>query len=63
MDRESGVGLANAKAHLAHLYGEAADLRVGASASGRGVDVNITLPLRHTATIGSSRPEAASSRA
>ncbi|HZI40601.1 MAG TPA: histidine kinase [Gemmatimonadaceae bacterium] len=56
-ERESGVGLANARAHLAHLYGGAADLRVGAGASGSGVDVNITLPLRHATTLDGSRIE------
>ena len=55
MDRERGVGLANARAHLAHLYGAAADLRVAAGASGSGVDVNITLPLRHTAAVEDGR--------
>jgi two-component system sensor histidine kinase LytS len=42
-----GVGLANARSHLAHLYGDAAGLRVEPGATGVGVAVEITLPLRH----------------
>lgn len=43
-----GVGLANARSHLAHLYGDAAGLRVGHGDDGVGVTVEITLPLRQS---------------
>lgn len=61
-DRDSGVGLANARAHLSHLYGDQAALSVGAGASGSGVEVNITLPLRHTASADAPEVGPASSR-
>lgn len=46
--RGSGVGLNNARLHLAHRYGDRAALRVGAGAQG-GVVVEVTLPLRRVA--------------
>ena len=42
----AGVGIANARARLAHMYGTAARLRVGRGESGAGVAVEISLPLR-----------------
>ncbi len=44
--RGNGVGLTNARLHLAHLYGDRAALRVGPGPDGVGVAVEITLPLR-----------------
>ena len=41
----SGIGLANTRARLARLYGDAAHL-VAEPATGRGVRVTITLPMR-----------------
>ena len=54
---KSGVGLANARLHLAQLYREAATLSVATAASGVGVEVQITLPLRHTGAIGADVAE------
>ena len=48
----SGVGLNNARLHLAHLYGDRAALRVDAGAHGVGVAVEVTLPLRRVAAPG-----------
>jgi two-component system LytT family sensor kinase len=45
----SGVGLTNARLHLAHVYGDRAALRVSPGARGIGVLVEITLPLRRVA--------------
>jgi signal transduction histidine kinase len=54
---KSGVGLTNARAHLAQLYGDAATLCVATAASGVGVEVQIALPLRHTGAIGADVAE------
>lgn len=43
---DRGVGLANVRSHLAHLYGDAATLRVGPNEDGVGVAVEVTVPLR-----------------
>lgn len=56
---DTGVGLTNARAHLAHLYGDAATLHVGPGAGGVGVAVEITLPLRRGAAIGGRANEPA----
>jgi sensor histidine kinase YesM len=55
-----GVGLANARAHLAHLYGDAATLRVGPGSMGVGVSVEVTLPLRHNGSVLADTPVAES---
>jgi two-component system LytT family sensor kinase len=44
--RGSGMGLNNARLHLAHLYGDRAALHVATGTSGVGVAVEVTLPLR-----------------
>ena len=54
---KSGVGLANARSHLAQLYGDAATLCVATAATGVGVEVQIALPLRHTRAIGADVAE------
>ena len=41
----SGVGIANARRRLEHLYGTRATLAVVSGAAGRGVDVTIAIPL------------------
>jgi two-component sensor histidine kinase len=41
----SGVGIANARRRLAHLYGAHASLDVRGGAAGRGVDAIVTIPL------------------
>lgn len=40
-----GVGIANARRRLEHLYGDRAKLGVSPGAAGRGVDVTIAIPL------------------
>ncbi|HEU4564236.1 MAG TPA: histidine kinase [Gemmatimonadaceae bacterium] len=51
-DAPGGVGIANARTRLAHMYGGAAALRVGTGDGGAGVAVEITLPLRrHLAAV------------
>jgi signal transduction histidine kinase len=44
--RGSGMGLKNARLHLAHLYGNRAGVHVGTATGGAGVAVEVTLPLR-----------------
>jgi sensor histidine kinase YesM len=44
-DAARGVGVANARTRLLHLYGGAASLDVGAGPGGSGVAVEIALPL------------------
>ena len=46
-----GVGIVNARSHLAQLYGRNAMLHVGPGPDGVGVDVHITIPLRHGASV------------
>jgi two-component system LytT family sensor kinase len=46
----AGVGIANARARLAHLYGEAGRLSVQSVSEGAGVIVEIVLPLRRART-------------
>lgn len=41
----AGVGIANARRRLEHLYGARATLAVAPGAAGRGVDVTIAIPL------------------
>ena len=41
----AGVGIANARRRLEHLYGTRATLAVNPGAAGRGVDVTIVIPL------------------
>ena len=50
-DADGGVGIANARSHLAHLYGRDAALHIGPGPNGVGVDVQITIPLRHGAPV------------
>lgn len=52
----SGVGIANARRRLEHLYGERAALDVRAGGAGRGVQAIITMPLTQPAmaAVGSS---------
>lgn len=45
-----GVGIANARARLHHLYGAAGRLSVGAADGGSGTTVEIVLPLRPSVT-------------
>jgi sensor histidine kinase YesM len=45
-----GVGIANARARLLHMYGSDARLSVGDAAAGPGVLVEIAIPLRRAAT-------------
>ena len=47
VDGNGGVGIANARSHLAHLYGREAALDVLPGPEGHGVDVRISVPLRH----------------
>jgi sensor histidine kinase YesM len=49
--RNGGVGIANARSHLAHLYGRDAALQVRPGPNGVGVDVQITIPLRRGASV------------
>jgi sensor histidine kinase YesM len=51
LDGNGGVGIANARSHLAHLYGPNARLDVRPAPDGRGVDVQITVPLRRGAPV------------
>ena len=51
IDGNGGVGIANARSHLAHLYGRGAALDVKAAPDGHGVHVQITVPLRHGAPV------------
>jgi signal transduction histidine kinase len=55
----SGIGIANTRARLSHLYGQAAQLRIDSS-PGQGTLVTLCLP-HHTAEV--SEPEAQSQRA
>jgi LytS/YehU family sensor histidine kinase len=49
LHRNAGVGLGNVGSRLEHLYGRSGLLRVTRVASG-GVDVEVNLPLRQSAT-------------
>ncbi|HKW08792.1 MAG TPA: histidine kinase [Gemmatimonadaceae bacterium] len=51
---DTGVGLANVRSHLTHLYGEAASLCVGPNDDGVGVAVEVTVPLRSRAAPAST---------
>jgi sensor histidine kinase YesM len=53
-----GVGLKNARSHLAHLYGDDASLRLSTGADGQGVTVDITIPHRHAARLSGRVAEA-----
>src|SRR5690242_13272248 len=55
---KTGVGLRNARSHLAHLYGDDASLRVGPGADGSGVAVEVALPLRRGAPAAQPMVEA-----
>jgi len=46
----SGVGIANARRRLEHLYGARATLTVGSGADGRGVHVTIAIPFTRAQT-------------
>jgi two-component system, LytTR family, sensor kinase len=46
----AGVGIANARARLGHLYGDAGRLSVRSVTEGSGVIVEIVLPLRRATT-------------
>ena len=59
----AGVGIANARSRLEHLYGGEARLTVGAPADGSGVIVDIRLPLRRHAPDDTSAVDAAYARA
>lgn len=48
--QRTGVGIANARARLAHLYGDAGRLSVRSVTEGSGVIVEIVLPLRRATT-------------
>jgi LytS/YehU family sensor histidine kinase len=51
LDPDGGVGIANARSHLAHLYGRDAALHVGPGPNGVGVAVQIEIPLRHSVPV------------
>lgn len=50
-DGGGGVGIANARSHLVHLYGRNAALDVGPGPDGHGVAVRITVPLSYGAPV------------
>ena len=58
----SGVGFANARTRLLHLYGDAAALEVGAGPDAVGVMVSVTLPLRQAPVGVPADADAESSR-